>query len=655
MLLQSCSRTEARAPKDGSKEVPSNTATEQAKHPRAARVRTLVLERLLRLDAALMRLDSTAVLVVRDTNQTNNAALCEQLQRSFVEARAAYKELECFIAYYTPQAAKELNGAPIDEVEEGMVVSATGFQVLEELLFPTVQTSEAQRILANTATMRSVSKRPRQVLNGQIFTDAHVFDALRLELARVLTLGLAGFDCAVRLSAVGDAAISFAAVRDVISVYHAGLPRGLQTSVDAVFRATLTYLQQHTDFTTFDHAIFYTRYAIPLARLVWVVRDSLHISVLPDVQALTPHAASVFDSAAFNPMYFAPVYAREGAPEQSSERISLGKRLFYDPVLSGEGRRACVSCHQPERAFTDGLKTSRALQAGKMLTRNAPTILNAALQGAQFYDLRVNFLEDQAADVMTNADEMHGSLEQAVKRLRVQPEYVRGFQKAFGGTGAESVTHERLRMALSAYERSLVRMDARFDRFMRGDTNALNASEQHGFNLFMGKAKCGTCHFSPLFNGTVPPHYQKMEWEIIGVPREASIPAKAAHASIDADVGRYAVEKVEQHRHAFKTPTLRNVALTAPYMHNGVYQTLEQVMNFYNRGGGAGLGIRLPNQTLSEDNLNLTQQEQRDIIAFMRSLTDTTGIMARQIVVKGQAKMSVLHFTPAVQARAKHQ
>lgn len=634
MLLHSCSRTEA----SPSKDVASNTSTQQAKHPRAARVRDLVLTRLAAFEMELAQLDSAAQNYSRDTNAAEKSN--QELQRAFVQARTAYKQLECFIAYYTPQAAKELNGPPIDEVEEGVVVPATGFQVLEELLFPIVQTTALSDILATISTMRSVSKRPRQVLNGQIFTDVHVFDALRLEIARILTLGLAGFDSAVRLSAVQDAVVSFSTLREVVSVYSAEMPKGLQASLENAFRDCLSFLQQQGDFTTFDHATFYTRHANPLARLVWEVRDTLGIKVLPDMQALMPQAATVFDSAAFQPLFFAPLYARDVPTEQVTDRVALGKKLFYDRMLSGEQNRACASCHQPEKAFTDGLPTSHALTEGKMLARNAPTIINAGLQGAQFYDLRVNFLEDQATDVMTNADEMHGSLEQVVKRLRENTGYVRQFQRAFGGTGAEAVTQERLRIALAAYERSLVRMNSRFDRFMRGDTTVLAASERRGFNLFMGKAKCGTCHFVPLFNGTVPPAYQKMEWEIIGVPSKAhtqvSANAKSAHvrAVIDSDVGRYAVEQVEQHRYAFKTPTLRNVALTAPYMHNGIYQTLEQVMDFYNHGGGAGLGIPLPNQTLAKDKLNLADQEQRDIIAFMTSLTDTTDGTPPQLFKK---------------------
>jgi len=142
----------------------------------------------------------------------------------------------------------------------------------------------------------------------------------------------------------------------------------------------------------------------------------------------------------------------------------------------------------------------------------------------------------------------------------------------------------------------------------------MNVNEINGFNLFMGKAKCATCHFMPLFNGNFPPGYKQMESEIIGVPETR------ANLHIDPDLGRYDIIKIESFKHAFKIPTTRNTTLTAPYMHNGVFSTLDQVLEFYNRGGGAGSGIKIENQTLPVDSLNLTLKERDDIIAFMRSL-----------------------------------
>ena len=154
---------------------------------------------------------------------------------------------------------------------------------------------------------------------------------------------------------------------------------------------------------------------------------------------------------------------------------------------------------------------------------------------------------------------------------------------------------------------------------MRGEISSLPVEVKRGFNLFAGKANCGTCHFMPVFNGTVPPYFFDTDGEVLGVPDETG-------KKLDSDIGRQGIV-LNQYRyeflsHMFKTPTVRNVELTSPYMHNGTYSSLEEVMEFYNKGGGKGLGFDVPNQTLSHDNLNLTPEEIDDIISFMKALTD---------------------------------
>ena len=162
-------------------------------------------------------------------------------------------------------------------------------------------------------------------------------------------------------------------------------------------------------------------------------------------------------------------------------------------------------------------------------------------------------------------------------------------------------------------------MNSKFDNYMRGDLTAMNEQEVLGFNLFMGKAKCGTCHFVPLFSGAVPPLFDKMESEVLGVPATTD----TINAQIDADSGKYHLYKMPHQLHSFKTPGLRNVELTAPYMHNGVYKTLEEVIRFYDRGGGAGLRLEVQNQTLPPDKLLLTNEEQNALVSFLKALTDT--------------------------------
>jgi cytochrome c peroxidase len=202
--------------------------------------------------------------------------------------------------------------------------------------------------------------------------------------------------------------------------------------------------------------------------------------------------------------------------------------------------------------------------------------------------------------------------------------YRERFAKATGRDREHAVTARAVQTALASYVRSLTAYDAPFDRAIRGEA-ALDASARRGFNLFMGKAACGTCHFAPLFNGTVPPEFVLSEPEVIGVPAKLG----PAIPKLDPDIGRGAIDRRSGFLHAFKTPTVRNAALGGPYMHNGAFRTLDEVIDFYDRGGGAGLGIDVPNQTLSSRPLHLQPGERADLIAFLRTLVDTAGLTAR--------------------------
>jgi cytochrome c peroxidase len=268
-------------------------------------------------------------------------------------------------------------------------------------------------------------------------------------------------------------------------------------------------------------------------------------------------------------------------------------------------------------AFTDGLKTAEGINGQQSLLRNTPTLLYAGMQRAFFYDLKAASLEDQALDVVHHKNEMDGSLEDAAKEINKSGVYVRAFKAAYGDT-AQRATPWKIQHAIASYIRSLAPFSSRADQYLRGDRSKLNAAEKRGYNLFMGKAKCGSCHFAPLYNGTPAPLFHKSEGEVLGVPSGVD----TVDAKVDPDGGRYALNAYPQYRFAFKTPTLRNIARTAPYMHNGIYKTLEEVLDFYNRGGGAGIGISLDNQTLSADPLNLTKQEIKDIVQFLNALND---------------------------------
>ena len=266
------------------------------------------------------------------------------------------------------------------------------------------------------------------------------------------------------------------------------------------------------------------------------------------------------------------------------------------------------------------MPTAIAIDNKTSLARNTPTLWNSALQTRQFFDSRTTTLEDQLSAVVHNPQEMRGSLQESIPTLQQDSLYRDLFKKAYP-EHKEPIIQYNIANAIASYLRTLIALNSRFDQYMRGDTTKLNANEKAGFNLFMGKAKCGTCHYMPLFNGLVPTEFVETESEVLGVPKTDD----KKKPVLDNDKGKFDFTTATVHQFAFKTPTLRNIALTAPYMHNGVFKTLEAVLEFYNNGGGAGLHIAPPTQTLPGDKLKLTEKEIKNIIVFMHALTDTTA------------------------------
>jgi cytochrome c peroxidase len=268
-------------------------------------------------------------------------------------------------------------------------------------------------------------------------------------------------------------------------------------------------------------------------------------------------------------------------------------------------------------AFTDGLAVALAVDEKTSLKRNTPTLWNSVLQTRQFYDSRADILENQLDEVVHNAEEMKGSLKQSVEDLKKHPVYAELFKKAYPKDNIP-ITAYNIANAISSYIRTLTAMNSRFDQYINGVSSTLSGDEKKGFNLFAGKAKCATCHFVPLFNGLVPPQFTETESEVIGVPKNNN------KKKLDDDQGKFNFTKSEIHKFSFKTPTLRNIELTAPYMHNGVFKTLDEVMQFYSKGGGKGLKIAPQNQTLPFDKLDLSKKEMKQVVAFLKTLTDTT-------------------------------
>jgi cytochrome c peroxidase len=314
---------------------------------------------------------------------------------------------------------------------------------------------------------------------------------------------------------------------------------------------------------------------------------------------------------------------------QTPEKIALGLKLFFDPRLSADGTVACASCHNPDRAFTDGRPTSVGVK-GRVGQRNAPTILNALYNKKQFWDGRAKTLEDQAAMPITNPSEMgQKSLATAVAKIAAIPEYQQAFQQVFG----QAVSAPNLLHAIASYERTLFSFDAPFDHFIAGDANAISDAAKRGWELFNSKAHCNRCHaavnrgvtyftdfdFHNIGIGIIRHHVVQDAIQAGRLIARNDLPAidRAAIQSNLSVLGRFLVTRKASEIAAFKTPNLRNVLVTAPYFHDGSQQTLWDVMDHYNKGDG------IKNPWLDGDiqPLALTEPEIDDVVAFLASLT----------------------------------
>lgn len=560
--------------------------------------------------------ESKALLAAVESGNEKN------IQQQFLKTRSAYKQMETIVEYYFHFYAGKINGPPIpyfEEEEADMPMqSPVGMQVMEELIFADYASADIAKLKFESEELVRYAVELPTINESFAFDDANVFDAFIEELYRITALGITGFDSQTAVNGLPECKAALTGLQQYINPYkqnyNKNLP-GKYEELDKLINAARTYLDKHTDFNSFNRMNFITSYLDPITKIIGNYKQ---VYELNDNKGGPYYSAirksnSMFDSTAFNVNRFLDDFST------SADKIELGRKLFFDTQLSSNNKRSCATCHQPGMAFTDGLKTSLALDGHSSLPRNAPTIWNAALQRNLFYDSRSRNLEDQVMQVLNNAKEMHGSAQTVSEEIIRQPAYSAIYQKAYPNT-TSSKAAENICNAIACYERTLVALNSKFDQHMNGKPR-LTKQEINGFNLFMGKAKCGTCHFMPLFSGAKPPRYYYMESEVIGVPSGND----KKNAKLDADSGRYLATGYPIHIFSFKTTSLRNIALTAPYMHNGVFNTLEEVVDFYNDGGGKGLHIAPSNQSLPFDKLDLTKAEKKDIISFMKTLTDTTG------------------------------
>lgn len=543
----------------------------------------------------------------------------DTLREKLKDTRLRYKKIEFYIAFHYPEYVKEhINGAPLLHLEKEdsrpKVIEPEGLQVLDELIFAENADEENNSI----ADMAKRLKNYYDPLHKDILKRGKIasmeITALRMQLVRIFTMGVTGFDTPGSLQALDEAHASFVGMKVYFEEnYTTNDP--VKANVLKLFEEGITELEKPLDFETFDRLAFLKKYIDPLYSALGKIRSNDNVEMMQNTTAWNPAGSSLFADDFLNPYFFSELKEDEDSPELRA----LGQSLFFNPVISNDGKISCASCHQPGRAFTDALPKSLSNIQGKTVLRNAPTLINAVYADRFFYDLRAFTLEQQAEHVIFNPDEFNTAYDTILKKLNADAKYKEEFEKLFGRDG---ITRENFSKALASYVLSLRSFNSEFDKYVRGEIQDMPQDVKNGFNLFMGKANCATCHFAPTFSGLVPPFYTENESEILGVLTTPD----TLEGKSDTDEGRYGNRIFNEYawiyEKSFKTTTVRNAGLTAPYFHNGAYTTLEEVIDFYNEGGGEGMGHPVTNQTLPADKLQLTDKEKKELIAFINSLND---------------------------------
>ena len=283
---------------------------------------------------------------------------------------------------------------------------------------------------------------------------------------------------------------------------------------------------------------------------------------------------------------------RGDVPVDSIER--LGEALFFEPLLSGDRQTTCATCHKPELLFTDGFARPTGGRKRIMGGRNTPTLLGVADLTHFFWDGGVTSLEVQAGRVLRSPIELDRNMEELIEDLNAVPRY-RGASQVLSGT---SITEQVITSSLAAFQRTLQRRDTPYDRFIAGDSSALQGTALRGYKLFAGKAGCSQCHSGADLTDS--------GFHTLGVPPDGPL---------RDDWGRFGITKDRADMHKFKTPTLKGIALTAPYMHNGVFATVEEVLRFKNAGCGQDANLSPQCRPLG-----LSDAELAEILAFLKAL-----------------------------------
>jgi cytochrome c peroxidase len=568
----------------------------------------------------------TALLTLVNKSNLESSLELEKLKEQISTARKDLKAMDIWLRYLEPVAYKKINGPlPVEwETEvfekfekpykrEGAGLTLAELYLEEEKPDKKVLASLIQSSLDVFPVYEADS------ITGELKDYSHFFLCNRLFLLNLASLYTTGFECPDTSHVIPELNSMLQEVGGIYQVFNQSypehpLPLDFLTRYEKMRAFVAT---QPTRYSHFDHFSFIKDYVNPLfAQNQELIRKYQVLSKSYVDYALNKNATSIFGKDLYNGQNVNGVFHRVTDKEVLSEIDKVGKLLFFDPILSGNNQRSCASCHKPTEYFTDTLSsTSLQFDHQSALPRNTPTLINVGFNHLIMMDGKHTSLQDQTKAVILNPLEMGSKEEEVLKKVLDCPEYNKAFKKLLVHTPEEKeITFDHIASAITLYYSKFSRYTAPFDEAME-NKQVLNVSAKRGFNMFMSKSQCATCHFVPQFNGVKPP-FVNSEFEVIGVP------SKNSSKTLSPDRGRHSIHPAEETLNAFRTGSLRNSAFTKPYMHNGALASLEEVVDFYDVGGGVGKGLDVPNQTLSSDSLHLSKKEKEDLIYFLNSLNE---------------------------------
>jgi cytochrome c peroxidase len=563
--------------------------------------------------------------IIKQTDLSNSSER-QKIITQLKNNRIKLKAIDFWLRYLEPIIYKKINGPlPVEwetetfeKYEPPYKRQGGGLTLAEESLEEESVNKEDLLALIDTS-VAALQTFEADSISMQLNSYHHFFLANRLYILNLAAIYTTGFECPDTSRIIPELRQMLLSVKNIYSGFNTSFPN---TTLSKEYLDTYDNLVkfaniQPSAFSLFDHFTFIKDFVNPLFRLNQQFINAYDVRTISQMDiSLENNVYSIFDKRLFTAQNSKGVFSLIEDENMLAEIKKMGKLLFYDPILSGNNKRSCASCHKPTEFFTDTtLTTSFQFDGQKFLTRNTPSLINSVFNHLIMYDGKHISLQGQARDVITNPIEMNSNEKELIKKILSCRDYKTAFKKFAQYTPEEkevSLTH--IVSAITYYYSDFSNYYSPFDDAINKN-HTLNSMEQKGFNLFMSKAQCATCHFVPQFNGLKPP-YTGSEFEVIGVPEDSN------YKRLSPDKGRYEINPAGEMKNAFRTGSIRNAEHTKPYMHNGVFQTLDQVIELYDVGGGAGKNLVVENQTLSADSLHLTMEEKRNLITFIQSLNE---------------------------------